>query len=68
MSKYQNKTFPLIADIEGDYKDLTSIEVPEVLPVLTVRNVVMFPGVVNPILVGRDQSLKLLKKAEKEDQ
>lgn len=67
MSKYQNKTFPLIADIEGDYKDLTSIEVPEVLPVLTVRNVVMFPGVVNPILVGRDQSLKLLKKAEKED-
>ena len=36
---------------------------PEDLPILPLRNTVLFPGVVLPINVGRDQSLKLLKEA-----
>ncbi len=67
MSRNQNKTFPLIADLEGDYKELINIEVPPVLPLLTVRNIVMFPGVVMPILVGREQSLRLLQKVEQKN-
>ncbi len=65
MSRKQSNTFPLIADLEGDYKELIHIEMPPVLPILPVRNIVMFPGVVMPILVGREQSLRLLQKVEK---
>jgi len=38
---------------------------PEVLPILPLRNTVLFPGVVIPITVGRDKSIKLLKEAYK---
>ena len=37
-------------------------EVPEELPVLPLRNAVLFPGVVIPITVGRDKSVKLVKE------
>ncbi|MCH1576134.1 MAG: endopeptidase La [Flavobacteriales bacterium] len=40
-------------------------DTPEVLPILPLRNTVLFPGVVLPINVGRDQSLQLLKEAHK---
>lgn len=61
----QNKPFSMIADIEGDFMDLTNIETPNEVPILAVRNMVLFPGVVSPILIGRESSLKLIKKAEK---
>jgi len=38
-------------------------EIPDTLPILPVRNTVLFPGVVIPITVGRDKSLKLIKDA-----
>lgn len=38
-------------------------DIPEVLPILTLRNTVLFPGVVLPITVGRDSSLQLVKDA-----
>lgn len=41
--------------------------VPDELPVLTVRNTVLFPGVLIPITVGRQKSVKLVKKAYKGD-
>lgn len=35
------------------------------IPILSVRNTVLFPGVVIPITVGRQRSIKLVKKAQK---
>ena len=66
MSNNQNnKGFQMIADIEGDFKDLIDIETPSELPILPVRNLVLFPGVVSPILIGRESSMTLVKRAEK---
>ncbi|MBI3143316.1 MAG: endopeptidase La [Bacteroidetes bacterium] len=42
-----------------------SADVPEVLPILPLRNTVLFPGVVVPITVGRDKSIALIKDANK---
>ncbi len=44
-------------------EDLSGQETPEILPILPVRNTVLFPGVVIPITVGRQKSIKLVKKA-----
>ena len=61
----KNRSFSMIADVEGDYSDLTNMKLPETLPILAVRNLVLFPGVVSPILIGRQSSLALIRKAEK---
>ena len=37
------------------------------MPILALKNTVLFPGVVIPITVGRDKSIKALQKAEKAD-
>src|ERR671933_273677 len=42
-------------------------EVPDDLPVLPLRNTVLFPGVVLPITVGRDKSIKAVNDAYKAD-
>ncbi|MBO6576101.1 MAG: endopeptidase La [Rhodothermales bacterium] len=44
-------------------KEMSMSDVPDVLPILALRNTVLFPGVVLPITVGRDTSLKLVKDA-----
>ena len=61
----KNSAFQMIADIEGDFKDLVGNQTPESVPILPVRNLVLFPGVVSPILIGRDSSKILVQKAEK---
>jgi len=50
-----------------DEQKLQNEEVPHNLPVLTLRNNILLPGVVIPISVGRDQSIKLIEDAEKSD-
>jgi ATP-dependent Lon protease len=52
---------PIIAD--GDDGDLEEMEVPETIPVLSLRNTVLFPGVVLPISIGRPKSIQLIKDA-----
>ena len=61
----KNRSFSMIADVEGDYSDLTNMKLPDELPILAVRNLVLFPGVVSPILIGRETSMTLIRKAEK---
>ncbi len=48
-----------------DEEEIRKEDVPSVLPILPLRNTVLFPGVVIPITAGRDQSIKLLKEANK---
>ncbi len=57
--------FPLFTQQDED--DMTNEELPEVLPILPLRNTVLFPGVVIPITVGRDKSIKLIKEAYRGD-
>ena len=52
---------PIIAD--GDDGDLEDVEVPESIPILSLRNNVLFPGVVLPISIGRPRSIQLIKDA-----
>ncbi len=52
---------PLLSD--EDEALMNSEKVPEELPILPLRNNVLFPGVVIPITVGRDKSIKLIKEA-----
>jgi len=56
---------PLISDEEED--ELKRVKVPELLPILPLKNTVLFPGVVIPITVGRDKSLALVKEIYKKD-
>ncbi|MCB0485407.1 MAG: LON peptidase substrate-binding domain-containing protein, partial [Flavobacteriaceae bacterium] len=46
-----------------DEEEIQKEDVPEVLPILPLRNTVLFPGVVIPITAGRDQSIRLIKEA-----
>ena len=61
----KNSAFQMIADVEGDINDIFNVNVPGNVPILPVRNLVLFPGVVSPILIGRDSSKIVIQKAEK---
>lgn len=51
----------------AEEKEMSTSSVPHNLPVLALRNTVLFPGVVLPITVGRDTSLRLVKDAFGDD-
>ncbi|UKT62441.1 endopeptidase La [Pedobacter mucosus] len=55
--------FPLMS--QQDEEEMNNEETPETLAILPLRNTVLFPGVVIPITVGRDKSIKLIKEAYK---
>jgi len=60
-------------DDDGDFLPLMSIDeeeepdknesYPEILPVLALKNTVLFPGIVVPITVGRDRSIRAIQSA-----
>ncbi len=60
-------SFSLIADFEHPTESNTEIGAKsgDVLPVLTLRDLVLLPGVFLPVAVGRKMSLKLVREAEK---
>ena len=59
----ETEFIPLISPEEEDR--MNTEKVPEKLPILPLRNNVLFPGVVMPITVGRDKSIKLIQDAYK---
>ena len=61
------RSFSLIADFKGDMKQMLATEFDSSLPALALRNMLLFPGVVCSVTVGRQSSLNVVKKAyEKE--
>jgi ATP-dependent Lon protease len=61
----ETEFFPLLSS--EDEEVMNSEDVPPVLPILPLRNMVLFPGVVIPITVGRDKSINLIREAYKGD-
>lgn len=53
-----------VMNIEGT-SNVDEIDLPQTLPVLALRNAVLFPGTIIPITVGREKSLKLVKSLYK---
>src|ERR1700676_3767872 len=66
-SEQEMDFMPIIPLNESDNENLNDIEIPKELPVLPLRNTVLFPGVVLPITVGRDKSIKAVNDAYKAD-
>jgi ATP-dependent Lon protease len=60
-----NDYIPLISS--EDEEAMNKEKAPENLPILPLRNTVLFPGVVIPITVGRDKSIRLINEAQKSD-
>lgn len=61
MKNDTGKTFSMIADYDGDITALFGGDYPEEMPMLVTRNLMLFPGVVSPILVGRKASVSLME-------
>ena len=59
----ETEFLPLMSD--EDEAKISKEDTPEVLPILPLRNTVLFPGVIIPITIGRDRSVKLIKEADK---
>ena len=58
---------PIIPLNDDDEANLDAEPIPDEIPILTLRNTVLFPGVVIPITVGRDKSIKAVNDAYKTD-
>ena len=61
----ETEYIPLLSEEEEE--DLNKMNIPDVLPILPLRNTVLFPGVVIPITVGRDKSLRLVQEVYKKN-
>ncbi len=57
----ETEFIPLLS--QEDEELINSEDIPETLPILPLRNTVLFPGVVIPITVGRDKSIRLVREA-----
>ena len=69
--KTDEYTFPARAEVsifpvlQGDaLQHVDESQLPDTLPVLALRNAVLFPGAVFPVTIGRDKSIRLIREAE----
>ena len=58
---------PIIPLNEEEDENGDGQPIPDILPLLPLRNTVLFPGVVIPITVGRDKSIKAVSDSYKSD-
>ena len=66
-SKDEMDFIPIIPLNESDSESMDGIEIPDEISLLPLRNTVLFPGVVLPITVGRDKSIRAVNDAYKTD-
>ena len=59
--------FSLVADFNGDMNELLHTPSDDTLPVLPPRNMMLFPGVVGSVTVGRESSLKVVEQSKKRE-
>lgn len=77
MRMFENWMMTQQSDDESDFVPLFSLEeddeakidevFPDTLPILPLKNTVLFPGIVTPITVGRDKSIRAVQKAYEEN-
>ncbi|MFK7920925.1 MAG: endopeptidase La [Bacteroidia bacterium] len=60
---FLEEDYPIMT--EGDEAQLTQEQIPDGIGILTLKNTVLFPGVVIPITVGRDKSIQLVREIYK---
>ena len=66
-SEQEMDFMPIIPINETEHDNLADAEIPKEVPILPLRNTVLFPGVVLPITVGRDKSIRAVHDAYKTD-
>ena len=58
----------IIPVIQGDsLSKIDEADLPEILPILALRNAAIFPGAIFPVTIGREKSIKLIQDAEKKN-
>ena len=62
-----NEFIPLFTFNEQNMENEPALVIEEMIPILPLRNTVLFPGVVIPITVGRDKSIQAVKAAYAKD-
>ena len=61
MSNYRDNQVHMIADYEGDVTELIKDREKGIYPILCTRDLVLFPTVLTPIILGRSQSIAVLE-------
>ena len=64
---YMKQDINIIPLVQGEQAfKVNESELPDVLPVLALRNAALFPGTVYPITIGREKSIRLIQEAEEQ--
>ena len=63
MADGRQRVVPIVV---SDDEPQEEVEIPEYLPILTLRSSVLFPGAITPITVGRDKSIALVRAVNQE--
>ena len=62
MLEGRHHVIPIMTGDDGDMME--KVDIPDILPILTLRSSVLFPGSITPITVGRDKSMRLVRDVE----
>ena len=60
----ETQFIPIVGE-DGDELEMSYESIPDELPILPLRNTVLFPGVIVPISIGREKSMKLIRDVQK---